>query len=203
MKIREITESRAANDLRGLSVVRRRKLASGEAWEGNLDVSFSDLTSLEGAPSKVNGSFNCNGNRLTSLDGSPVVVGENFYCVKNLLTSLKGGPVEVGADFNCAQNSLTSLEGAPSSIPNDFVCNDNPLTTLEGAPSSIDRKFRCTRTRLTSLHMIHKHIKHIGGSISLIDTPIKECMLGLLLIDGLKGIDLIVVNEDDEFSVGG
>ena len=49
-----------------------------------------NLTSLEGAPSVVNGYFSCAGNKLTSLAGAPSVVNGDFYCFNNKLTSLAG-----------------------------------------------------------------------------------------------------------------
>ena len=199
MKITEIVKPNVKN-LVGLRHWNGEPVRADGVWDGDLSVAFTDLTSLEGAPSHVNGSFNCNGNYLTSLTGSPAEIRNNFYCVKNQLTSLEGGPSEVGADFSCSQNNLTSLKGAPSLIPNDFICNDNSLTSLEGAPSSIGRDFRCARNRLTSLSMIHKHIKHIGGSISMHQNSIEGCVLGLLLIDGLKGIR-ITLGEDEKFSM--
>ena len=50
----------------------------------------NNLTSLEGAPSVVNGYFSCAGNKLTSLAGAPSVVNGDFYCFNNKLTSLAG-----------------------------------------------------------------------------------------------------------------
>ena len=41
------------------------------------------LTSLEGAPREVGGSFSCMDNRLTSLVGAPEKVGLGFYCKNN------------------------------------------------------------------------------------------------------------------------
>ncbi len=52
--------------------------------------SRNQLTTLEGAPSTVNGNFDCSSNRLTSLEGAPGSIGENLYCHENRLTTLVG-----------------------------------------------------------------------------------------------------------------
>ena len=150
----------------------------------------NNLTSLEGAPSSVGGEFSCSRNNLTSLEGAPSSVSGNFYCYDNNLTSLKGAPSSVGGEFSCSRNNLTSLEGAPSSVGGDFHCSDNKLTSLEGAPSSVGGKFYCYDNKLTSLHNIHKQIKHVGRIADFIGNPITSHVLGLLMIDGLKEVNL-------------
>ena len=63
-----------------------------------------NLTSLEGAPKKVGGTFDC--------------------CLCPLLKSLEGAPEEVGGDFMCHTcNSLKSLEGAPKKVSKSFECS--------------------------------------------------------------------------------
>lgn len=104
---------------------------------------------------------------LTSLEGSPKHVTEDFTCNDNCLKSLVGGPEYVGAEFYCFNNHLTSLEGVPSYIGGEFMCHNN---------------------NLTSLHNIHKQIKHIGVVADFQQNPIKSCVLGLLLIEGLEQV---------------
>jgi hypothetical protein len=41
------------------------------------------LISLEGAPKKVKGNFNCSGNQLSALDGTLKKVGGDFISGKN------------------------------------------------------------------------------------------------------------------------
>jgi hypothetical protein len=100
------------------------------------------LTSLEGAPQKVDGFFICSDNNLTSLEGAPQEVGIHFRCDVNHLTSIEGAPQKVGGDFSCHNNKLTSLEGATSEVKGDFHCDGNPLETLVGAPQKIGGVFR-------------------------------------------------------------
>ncbi len=81
-----------------------------DIYNFNIDVSDKYLTSLKGAPEKVNGSFNCGNNKLTSLEGSPKKVNGDFYCSYNDLTSLESAPEEVDGDFNCSNNKVKFTE---------------------------------------------------------------------------------------------
>jgi len=134
------------------------------------------------------GGFYCNHNKLTSLEGAPSHVGGDFYCNNNQLTSLEGAPSHVGGGFYCNHNKLTSLEGAPSHVGGDFYCNNNKLTSLEGAPSHVGGGFFCSNNQLTSLKNIHKIIKEINGVFYCHGNPIKEGLLYILLIKGVKGV---------------
>ncbi len=163
--------------------------------KGNFDCSSCLITSLEGAPKEVGGSFWCYactyltslkdapkkvGNDfdcrtctyLTSLEGAPEKISGDFwcdYCVN--LTSLEGAPREVGKDFDCLScSNLTSLEGAPEKIGKNFDCSycEN-LTSLEGAPREVDLGFFCrVCTSLTSLKGAPSSIK---GKIYYNDCP--------------------------------
>jgi len=88
------------------------------------------LTSLEGTPSHVGGSFFCNYNQLTSLEGAPSHVGGSFFCYSNQLTSLEGAPSHVGGSFSCSNNQLTSLKNIHKiikEINGVFWCRRNPI----------------------------------------------------------------------------
>ncbi|MBQ7632849.1 MAG: hypothetical protein IJS88_01885, partial [Alphaproteobacteria bacterium] len=102
----------------------------------------NQLTSLQGAPQEVGGSFRCENNQLTSLEGAPQKVGGYFSCQNNQLTSLQGAPQEVGGSFLCNNNQLTSLEGAPQEVGGHFLCQNNQLTSLQGAPQEVGGKIK-------------------------------------------------------------
>lgn len=55
---------------------------NGGEIKGNFNCrNYDNLTSLEGAPRKVDGTFYCSGcDNLTSLEGAPEVVNSSFYC---------------------------------------------------------------------------------------------------------------------------
>jgi len=156
--------------------------------DGNFSCNYSELTSLEGAPSSVGVTFSCANNELTSLKGAPSSVGGSFYCNNNMLTSLEGAPSSVGVTFSCANNELTSLKGAPSSVGVTFSCAENKLTSLEGAPSQIGGNFYCHRNKLTSISNIHKYIKEVRGYMNFEKNPIKSSVLGLVKIKGLTDV---------------
>jgi hypothetical protein len=66
-----------------------------------LPVNFGELT----------GQFTYADGYLTSLEGTPRKIGGSFYCDRNQLTSLHGAPAEVNGYFSVEKNSITSLEG--------------------------------------------------------------------------------------------
>jgi hypothetical protein len=118
-----------------------------ESIAKGIDLSRQKLTTLVGQniPKRMRGSFRCNENKkLTSLEGSPKYVGGSFFCTYNSLVSLEGAPEYVGSDFFCDGNKLTSLEGAPRYVGYDFSCFDNNnLTSLEGLPEYIGGHVYC------------------------------------------------------------
>jgi hypothetical protein len=136
------------------------------------------------------GVFNCAYNKLTSLEGAPSAVNGSFYCSYNNLTSLEGAPSVVNGDFYCYSNNLTSLEGAPSVMNGVFYCYNNKLTSLAGAPSVVKGVFNCSYNKLKSLAGIHKIIKEIHGIAYFRNNPIKSNVLGLMRIKGLTKVYL-------------
>lgn len=169
-------------------------------WGDDFDCSGNNLTSLEGAPREVEGSFYCRVNKLTSLKGAPIKVGGDFDCSNNNLTSLEGAPREVagnfdcsynkkltslegaprkvGGNFNCCRSNLTSLEGASEKVGGDFICNENNLISLAGAPREVGNYFDCDHNNLTSLEGAPEKVGgHFNCSynklISLKGAPIK------------------------------
>jgi hypothetical protein len=90
---------------------------------------------------EVYGDFMIGDLGLTSLEGSPEKVGGSFTIHSNSkLTSLKGGPLEVGRNFSCMESDLFSLEGSPLKVGNDFYIRPEPAS-LFGAPLEISGKF--------------------------------------------------------------
>ena len=130
----------------------------------NNDIVFT--AEMSGKP--WDGAFNCSGYKLTTLRGAPSSTGH----------------------FICSNNKLTSLVGAPSSVSGYFNCSDNQLMSLTGAPSSINGYFNCAYNELTSLHDVHKIIKKMDGWFSAGNNPITSCVLGVLLIEGCKKLDI-------------
>ena len=87
------------------------------------------ITSLKGAPKKVEGAFVCTCcPNLTSLKGAPAIVKGNFYCFEcPKLKSLQGTPEEVSGNFHCYECSqLKSLKGVPKTVGGSFNCAECP-----------------------------------------------------------------------------
>lgn len=149
---------------------------TGQTYEGDIDCSNEELTSLYGAPEYVEGHFYCYNNKLTSLKGAPEYVGGWFDCSDNNLTSLEGAPEHVEGRFDCSSNDLTSLEGAPKEVNGNFNCSHNQLTTLEGAPEKVTNDFYCYNNKLTSLKGAPEYI---GGGLICINNPDLESLEGV------------------------
>ena len=174
---------------------------SGQTYEGNLNCSNKNLTSLFGCPSSVTGYFDCSDNKLTSLEGAPKEVGGSFDCSLNELTSLEGAPKEVRGYFSCSGNQLTSLNDAPKEV-GDFDCSNNRLTSLEGAPEKVSWGFSCHHNQLTSLEGAPKEVRgdfdcsnnklislegapeKVGGYFDCSDNPDFESFEGLGEVEG-------------------
>ena len=75
---------------------------------GDVYLSFKDLTELPLTFNKVTGWFDCSYNNLTTLKGCPRWVGSSFICSYNNLTSLEFSPDYVGSNFWCQYNKLTN-----------------------------------------------------------------------------------------------
>lgn len=141
----------------------------------------------------VKGSVNLNYHRMVNKLGRvPVKFGSvdgYFKVVSNDLDTLDGCPENVRDSFDCRDNKLTSLKGGPVYVGKDYLCGGNKLTSLEGAPDEVGGSVYLDHTGLTSLHDIHKHFKQIGDQIMLSWGDIKDSVLGLLMIKGLKYVE--------------
>lgn len=160
---------------------------SPQIVSGKFGCENNKLVSLQGSAHQVNGSFRCSNNELVTLQDGPSIVGGDFYCSNNKLESLLGAPSKVNL-FNCWNNKLTTLEGSPITVTDSFYCNSNNLTSLIGSPTTVGNDFYCRTNNLESLKSIHLYIQEINGVADFMNNPIKERVLGLLKIKGLKTV---------------
>jgi hypothetical protein len=130
--------------------------------EGNVDLSYSNLTKLPVKFGKINGNFDCFYNKLTSLENAPITVSGNFNCFYNKLTSLEHCPITVTGNFYCFRNQLTSLEHCPITINGDFDCFDNKLTSLEHCPKTVTGDFNLSNNKFPE--DIQKKIDNFKGT---------------------------------------
>ncbi len=103
----------------------------------NVNISNRGLTEIPLNFNKVSGYFSCSDNQITSLEGCPDTVLGSFYCNHNLLTDLEFSPRIISNDFMCGDNQLTTLKGAPDVINGTFYCGSNPLKDIEYLPRFI------------------------------------------------------------------
>lgn len=103
--------------------------------KGSFYCSNNELTSLTGAPIKVEGFFDVSNNKLTSLSGAPRKVKGRFNCQDNLITNLFCLPNEIDS-LNASNNKLTSVEGLgnvefTSKNIVSIMLGENPLDSVE------------------------------------------------------------------------
>lgn len=97
--------------------------------DGDVDISFYDLTEIPIQFGKVDGNFLCCGNRLTTLKGCPKYVGGGFDAFNNKLTSLEYCPEITEWRFDVHNNNLTTLRYMPKQVNGNISIYDNPLPT--------------------------------------------------------------------------
>ncbi len=74
----------------------------------------------------VDGFFNCSYINLTTLFGAPTRVETDFYCNNNKLDSLEYFPQYVGRSINCVDNKLSSFVGiSRPGIHTRIWCDEN------------------------------------------------------------------------------
>ena len=86
-----LSEAKEKN-LIGLTISGKKitEKTSSEPWPGYFNCFNNQLTSLEGAPSSVDGNFNCSNNQLTSLTGIHKILKQmngTFYADDNPIKS--------------------------------------------------------------------------------------------------------------------
>jgi hypothetical protein len=112
--------------------------------QGRVHVDFADvMVYRKSATGKlpvrfgvVGGDFLVEDMGLDSLEGAPIKVMGRFNCSKNLLTSLQHAPASC-VDLDCSHNQLTDFTHAPK-VANTITCNNNQLKDLHDCPASSD-----------------------------------------------------------------
>ena len=79
---------------------------------GHLYVMDKSLETLDGCPSVISGTFECQVNWLPTLVGGPSIVNGSYGCIYNRLTDLVGCASHIGGMLYCHHNNqITSLVG--------------------------------------------------------------------------------------------
>lgn len=135
---------------------------------GGFYISDNKLTSLKGAPFRVDDDFDCSANELKSLIDGPDIVGGRYHCGNNFLTDLHGSPRKINIDFSCFINKLTTLEGGPEEVSGEFFAYVNELTSLKGSPIKVGKDFYVAGN--PSLVNLIGCPEEIGGNFTFDDT---------------------------------
>ena len=95
---------------------------------------YGDMTGKK----HIGSTFNVRNEGITSLEGSPDVVMGSYVCADNPVTSLEYSPKEVYGDFHCESTKITTLEGSPTKVGGSFNCGDNlHLKSFKGCPTNL------------------------------------------------------------------
>lgn len=115
---------------------------------------------------EINGDFDISYNELVSLEGCPDIVKGYFFCYGNNISDLKYCPSIIKGDFNCCGCGLYSLSGCPKEVCGNFMCSGNNLIDLKGCPEIVKGKFECSNNTLETLDTgHHKKVKVIGDFV--------------------------------------
>lgn len=128
-------------------------------YNGNVNLADKGLKKFPFKFNRVETDFFCASNELTTLEGAPKYVGGTFSCSYNNLKDLKGGPQEVGKNYFCKANDLTSLEGSPKRVNGSFFCEHNLLTSLKGCPEYVGGNLVCAFNLMRSFKDAPKVLK--------------------------------------------
>ena len=111
-----------------------RSFTLGDNTEKELRTKNSSLvTTFEGCPNKVKGTFKCVNEGITNCEFFPKEIIGPIYCYGNKLTSLKGLPEKVGS-LSLFDNNITTLKDGPKIVNGGFWVRSNKLTNLIGCP---------------------------------------------------------------------
>lgn len=111
--------------------------------DGNVNLTNKGLNKIPLRFGKITGDFLINGNNgITSLEGSPNYVGGSFDCSCCRISTLVGSPRMVGSDFKIHQNNLTNFIGCPDDIGfnsdlKGIYCMNNQINTFKGIPENL------------------------------------------------------------------
>ena len=120
----------------------------------NLDVSFSNISSLVGIEEFVNLQIlNCQNNLLTTLDISQNVNLITVNCVENQLTSIDLSQNSNLQTFYCNTNQLTSLDLTQNPNLVNLFCKDNQLNSLNISQNQNLQSLNCSNNLLSTINV--------------------------------------------------
>lgn len=140
----------------------------------DLNCSWNQLTSLDGAKNTALTKLDCSSNQLTNLDVSKNTALTVLGCERNQLTSLD---VSKNTDLTglwCRYNQLTSLDVSKNTALTGLYCSSNQLTNLDVSKN----------TTLTSLVCCNNKIK--GEAMDALVGSLPNCESAVIYIIDLS-----------------
>ncbi|MEH6535841.1 MAG: leucine-rich repeat domain-containing protein [Psychroserpens sp.] len=120
----------------------------------NLDVSFENVSSLQGIEAFVNlQNLKCNNNDLTTLDVNGLANLNTLDCRSNQLTTIDVIGLSNLIELNCAINLLTELDASGLTNLIDLNCSNNQLTTIDASGLSNLIELKCANNELITLEV--------------------------------------------------
>lgn len=120
----------------------------------NLDVSFSNISSLVGIEEFVNLQIlNCQNNLITTLNITQNVNLITLNCVENQLTSIDLSQNSNLQTFYCNTNQLTSLDLTQNPNLVNLFCKDNQLNSLNISQNQNLQSLNCSNNLLSTINV--------------------------------------------------
>lgn len=147
---------------------------------GDVDLSYYNLSFLPVQFYKVKGKFNAHKNKLRTLEGFPQEA-KSVTCYNNRLTSLKGAPKRIEDVFNVTLNPLKTLEGMPHYIGSMLIIDAKkvvdysalfslPLNELtfyiENLPKEISKYFNESKMINKSDFLIYLEKNYLNSTLA-------------------------------------
>jgi hypothetical protein len=131
-----------------------KEISSSEAsaFNGLMDVSTSNISSLTGIESFINivGLY-CYSNQLTTLDLSNNKALKDLSCFNNQLTTLDVTKNLGLISLNCYNNQLRTLDVTKNLGLISLGCAKNQLTTLDVTKNTVLKTLGCAKNQLMSI----------------------------------------------------
>jgi hypothetical protein len=78
----------------------------------------------------------------------------------------------------------------PTTVTGDVVLSNNPVESFEHLPPQLGGSLILSKTSITTLSGLHKVLKKMNGTLDVADCKITGGLLGVLLIRGLKQLEI-------------
>ena len=99
--------------------------------DGDVELGVYKLDKIPLKFNNVSGYFNISYNNITSLEGCPKYIGETFYCNSNKLTSLEYFPNKIKYEILLKGNPLESLYGFNNGDYDKLSCDNKDVLILK------------------------------------------------------------------------